>query len=109
MEKHRRSIRLAEFDYTHPGAYFVTLAAANHRALFGEVVGEQSCLNRFGLIAQGELQQLPLRFPTIQIDEYVIMPNHVHFILWILAEPPDSVGARRDSATVSTDQFLEAV
>ncbi len=106
MERHRRSIRLAEFDYTHPGAYFVTLASWNHQSLFGEVVGEESCLNRFGLIAQGELQRLPLRFPSIQIDEYVIMPNHVHFILWILAETSASVGARRDSATESSQQSL---
>ncbi len=106
MEKHRRSIRLKEYDYAQPGAYFVTLAAWNHETLFGEVVEDQMSLNHFGLIAQGELQRLPLRFPTIQIDEYVIMPNHVHLILWILAENPESVGASRDSAKVSSDQLM---
>jgi putative transposase len=85
---HRRSIRLKGYDYTRPGAYFFTLVVDGRDCLFGRVVEGLVQLNRFGEIAQKELQQLPNRLKTVQLNDYIIMPNHVHGILVIAAKNP---------------------
>lgn len=105
MDFHRRSIRLTEFDYSQPGAYFVTLNTWKHQDLFGKIVEQEMHLNKFGLIADVELRKLARRFQQVQVDASIVMPNHVHSILWIL--PPDSaVGARREEPKESSDQLL---
>jgi len=81
---HRRSIRLKGYDYTQPGAYFVTLVTQNRDCLFGEIVEGEVRLNRVGMVAQREWERLSNRFPAVQIDSYVIMPNHVHGIIVIM-------------------------
>jgi len=82
-QHHRRSIRLKGYDYTQPGAYFVTLVTRNRETLFGEIVEGEVRLNRVGMVAQREWERLSKRFPAVQIDAYVIMPNHVHGIIVI--------------------------
>ena len=80
---HRRSIRLKGYDYTQSGAYFVTLVTQGRECLFGEIAAGEMRLNRFGQIAKREWERLSKRFPAVQIDAYVIMPNHVHGIIVI--------------------------
>ena len=82
---HRRSIRLRGWDYTSPGAYFVTLCTHNGQCLFED--------ERFRQIAEEEWQRTAIIRPYVQLDEFVIMPNHIHGILWIVRD--DNVGARR--------------
>ncbi len=92
---HRRSIRLKGYDYSQPGAYFVTICAWNRECLFGDVVDGEMRLNDFGLIVyeewfhSSEMRQEIALFP----DEFIIMPNHIHGIIWIVETDADHVGA----------------
>ncbi len=79
---HRRSIRLRGYDYAQGGAYFVTACTCEREMLLEDEQLRQ--------IVERVWYALPLRFPTIALDEVVIMPNHVHFIVWLTAI---SVGA----------------
>jgi REP element-mobilizing transposase RayT len=75
MKYHRRSIRLRGYDYSQPGAYFVTIC------LYGrEPYLEMPAVRA---IAEGIWNTLPQRFPTIALDEFVVMPDRVHFIVWL--------------------------
>ena len=78
----RRSNRLKGFDYSLPGAYFVTLVTFSRACLFGKVSGEDLELNLLGQCAATILQTLPFHF-HIDLDEWVVMPNHVHAIFFI--------------------------
>lgn len=74
----RHSIRLPNYDYSQPGAYFVTIVTWHRECLFGEVVDGEMKLNKFGLVAKEQWEKLPKRFPNIELGAFVIMPNHVH-------------------------------
>ena len=83
-EIHRRhSLRLKGYDYTHVGAYFVTIVTQGRSCLFGEIVGKEMQLNEAGDMACGIWKALPQRFPSIEIDLFVVMPNHLHGIIVI--------------------------
>ncbi len=79
---HRHSIRLKGYDYTLPGPYFITLVTQQRANLFGEITDGVMCLDQFGEIIQSAWLRLPVYFP-IEQDSWVIMPNHLHAILWI--------------------------
>ena len=79
---HRRSIRLKGYDYTQPGAYFVTLVTYERQNLFGEVVDGMR-VNHWGHIVQQEWGRLAQRFDYVRCDAYVVMPNHVHGVLML--------------------------
>jgi len=83
QKHHRRSIRLKGYDYSSPGAYFVTICTKERECVLDDPVVT-------GIITD-VWHALPGWFPTIGLDEFVVMPNHVHFIVWI--HPPDDVGA----------------
>ncbi|MBN2547756.1 MAG: hypothetical protein JXB15_01260 [Anaerolineales bacterium] len=96
----RRSTRLPGYDYAQAGAYFVTLVTHARASLFGEIVNGVMHLNRRGLAARDELRRLEQRFPKLQLDACVIMPNHIHAILIIrdvgaTHSPSMTVGATR--------------
>jgi REP element-mobilizing transposase RayT len=83
-QKHyRRSIRLKGYDYTQPGAYFVTLCTKARQCLFGDVVNREMRLNSLGHIAFTCWQAIPDHFPHVELDAFVVMPNHLHGILVI--------------------------
>jgi REP element-mobilizing transposase RayT len=87
---HRRSIRLKEYDYSQPGEYFVTICTYNHECTLGEIMDGGMRLNEFGKIVREEwLRTLNIR-PGIELDVYVIMPNHIHGIIVIKEELPIS-------------------
>ena len=77
----RRSIRLAEYDYSRDGAYFVTVCVQDQRCPFGEIERGLVRLNEAGRMVESVWQVLPRRFPTLVLDEFIVMPNHVHGIL----------------------------
>ena len=78
---HRRSLRLENYDYSQLGAYFVTICVKDRIERFGEIIDDRMHLSEQGRIAQYEWNNLSRRFPGIELDHYVIMPNHVHGIL----------------------------
>ena len=88
---HRRSIRLKGFDYAQAGAYFVTVCTHNRACLFGDEVRGEIRLNGAGRLVQSVWGGLPDHYPYIDMDAFVIMPNHVHGIVWLKGS--DNVGA----------------
>lgn len=88
---HRQSIRLRRYDYARAGWYFVTVCARGKEHLFGEVAEGEMVLSEAGRMVQRTWENLPRRFPSIELDAFVVMPNHVHGIIQI-------VGAERMSA-----------
>jgi REP element-mobilizing transposase RayT len=91
---HRRSIRLHGYDYASGGAYFVTICTHSHKCVFGEIINGQMALNNAGQIAEHCWTKIPFHFPHIGLDVFVVMPNHVHGILFI---DDYSVGAKNFS------------
>ena len=107
----RKHPRLSSFDYDSAGSYFITICTQNRRCVLSRMVEENlthttfdtnaetvqqpSCLRvkveytPFGKIAEEQLLDLEKRFPSLSVDRYVIMPNHIHVILTLR----DSAGA----------------
>lgn len=81
---HRRSIRLKGYDYSQAGLYFITLCVKHGQFLFGEIKNCEMRLNEAGKIANSCWLEIPNHYPTSQLHEYIIMPNHVHGIVEIL-------------------------
>ena len=82
----RKHPRLATYDYSTPGAYFITICTQNRRCLLSKIVGRglapaELHLTQYGYIAKEQLFLLEQRYPTLKIDQYIIMPNHIHAIL----------------------------
>ncbi|MDA8433183.1 MAG: hypothetical protein M0Z60_09510, partial [Nitrospiraceae bacterium] len=80
---HRRSIRLKGYDYSEAGAYFVTICAKDRECLFGDIVDGEIRLNERGHIAGDSWEWLSRQYGYVDIDEWVVMPNHLHGILII--------------------------
>jgi len=99
----RRSIRLPGYDYTQPGAYSVTIDTHRHRNLFGKITNGEMRLNEWGIIAHAEWLKTAVVRPEITLDEFKIMPNHMHGIIMIM--DVDFVGARRRRAPTTAEQF----
>jgi putative transposase len=95
----RRSIRLPGYDYTQPGGYFVTICTKDQGRVLGEVADGQVGLTALGQVASQCLADLPAHFPAVELDEWVVMPNHIHVIL-ILRSPGG--GVQLNAPTVRT-------
>jgi putative transposase len=80
---HRRSIRLKGFDYSRSAVYFITICVQNRECLFGTIPQDRMLLNDAGKMVSAEWLTLPGRFPAIILDEFVVMPNHFHGIIYI--------------------------
>src|SRR5512135_2910342 len=80
---HRRSIRLKGYDYSQSGAYFVTICTQNRECLFGDIVDGKMRLNDAGRMIHRTWNDVPIKYPNIEIDEFIVMPNHVHGIIVI--------------------------
>ena len=81
---HRRSIRLKGYDYSQPGAYFITICTYRRACLLGDVIEGDMHLNPLGNMAWQCWQAIPDHFPHAVLDAFVVMPNHVHGIVWIV-------------------------
>lgn len=89
---HRRSIRLSGYDYTQVGSYFVTIVTYQRELLFDNSV--------FRKVAETMWERIPRNFHHVQLEEWVVMPNHLHGILWIVD------GGARHSTEGFADQDL---
>jgi REP element-mobilizing transposase RayT len=84
---HRRSIRLRDYDYDSCGAYFVTMCTHERECLFGGIAGDVMELSAAGRKVAEVWNGLSGRFPHVMTDEFVVMPNHVHGIIFIVGAP----------------------
>ncbi|MCB0201526.1 MAG: hypothetical protein H6649_12290 [Caldilineae bacterium] len=98
--RHRRSIRLRGYDYSQAGAYFITVVTHDRTCLFGQVVDGEMLLNAAGLEAEKCWLAIPEHFPFVELDAFVIMPNHIHGIIVITPDGDNvraNVGAKNFS------------
>ena len=79
----RRSIRLQGYDYSQAGAYFITICTQNRECMFGEIVDGKMALNHAGNMIQTVWDEIPFHYAGIEIDEFIVMPNHIHGIIII--------------------------
>ncbi|MFN8528329.1 MAG: transposase [Anaerolineae bacterium] len=86
----RKSPRLKGYDYSLSGAYFVTVCTHDRRCLFGEIDDHVLMLNAAGQIAAEHWLALPVHHPGIELDAFVVMPNHIHGIIVIVGTTPAS-------------------
>lgn len=80
---HRRSIRLKDYDYSQVGAYFVTICTKDKECLFGEITHGKIKTNSAGEMIQKWWIELINKFGNIELDEFIIMPNHMHGIIFV--------------------------
>ncbi len=99
----RRSIRLANYDYSSPGLYFVTLCTQDKALLFSEMSNGQPLLNAAGQMAEFWWKRLPGKFPGLLLEEFVVMPNHLHGLL-ALTKLPESGKPGRAAAPLTKVQ-----
>jgi REP element-mobilizing transposase RayT len=91
---HRRSTRLKGYDYAVPGAYFVTICTAEREQTLGYVAEGRIVPSQIGTVVRDCWRALPRRFRHIDLDEWCVMPNHVHGIIFIIDDPPGPRGGR---------------
>jgi REP element-mobilizing transposase RayT len=91
---HRRSIRLRGYDYSLPGAYYVTLCAFGKQCIFGQVIDDQMQENDCGEIVRQQWFESSQIRQNLDLDAFIVMPNHLHGILWIVG--PNGIRPRVD-------------
>ncbi|MDD3296242.1 MAG: transposase [Candidatus Omnitrophica bacterium] len=80
----RKLTRLKKYDYSQTGYYFVTICTQNRKEIFASIKNNQIILNEFGRIVKKSWLQIPEHFKNIELDKYIIMPNHIHTIINIV-------------------------
>jgi putative transposase len=92
LSNRRRSLRLKGYDYAQAGAYFVTICTQDRACLFGDAVDDTICLSAAGQLAATLWNNMQNRFPEVDLDAFVVMPNHIHGII-VLSNGAKKVGA----------------
>ena len=105
----RRKMRLQYYDYSQPGCYFVTICVQNRRNLLGKVSDGMMLLNEAGRMVDEVLNELEARYAGGNLAEYVVMPNHLHFI-WINRQPSVDLSALVPWLKITTtNRYIRAV
>jgi len=84
----RQSNRLKNYDYSKPGYYFITICVQNREHLLGEIIDGNMKINSAGKMIQAIWNQIPQFYDGIQIDEFIVMPNHIHGVIHIVGAGP---------------------
>ncbi len=79
----RKNIRLKSWDYSSDGAYFVTICTKDRENFFGEIVDGEMMLNEIGLMVEKWWKKIEEKYETVTLDNFIIMPNHIHGIIII--------------------------
>jgi REP element-mobilizing transposase RayT len=109
---HRRSIRLRGYDYTQAGAYFVTLCAQGRERRFATISSAGLQLSAAGRMLDLWWNKLPGKFPAVGLEAYVIMPDHMHGIIWLhpsSAEAPALGTVMQWFKTMTTNAYIRGV
>jgi putative transposase len=88
---HRKSTRLKNYDYSSSGVYFMTICVFQRECIFGEIANGEMILSSAGERVLEVWEGLPLRFPTVELDAFVIMPNHVHGVICLTVDGSEAV------------------
>lgn len=103
----RKRLRAQSFDYASPGAYWVTICVQHMECRFGQVYEGAMCLNEAGQMVSLHWQSLPERFAELELDAFVVMPNHLHGIVFLNSTADDApvslsaiIGAFKSLTTV---------
>jgi len=83
----RKTLRLKEYDYSKAGMYFITILTRKREEYFCKIKDGKVVLNEFGTTAERMWHEIPVHFPSLTLDEFVIMPNHIHGIIEIQDVP----------------------
>ncbi len=102
----RRSIRLPGFDYTSAGAYFLTIRAEHGLCLFGDIRDGEMFLSEAGKIAEEEWLESASVREEVELDRHVVMPNHVHAVVWL---KPRSTGSSPAKASVPLQRLKKSL
>jgi len=105
---HRQSMRLKGRDYSQEGHYFVTICTKNKIECFGEIINGKMELSEIGKIVNQCWLEIPKHFPDVTLDEYTIMPNHIHGIIVINAND-DIVGTQNFVSLQQTNKFQRVI
>ncbi len=106
QKHHRRSIRLKGYDYSQEGAYYVTIVTWQREFLFGDVVNQEMMLSPYGEIVQKWWEEIPVHFSNVETGAFVIMPNHVHGIIYIL-DGRGTVSVPKENSEISIPENNE--
>ncbi len=98
--KQRKRTRLPEYDYSTPGAYFVTICTQDKKHYFGEITGFTMHLSAIGQIVINEVETASKYNPNVEIINYVVMPNHVHLMIRISDDCDEMLKMDRDISEV---------
>ena len=80
----RKPNRIAGYDYNQNGAYFVTLCTQDRKKILSEIVGDGSPVPKpYGIVAENFIKNISVKYPSVTVDKYVIMPDHIHILLRI--------------------------
>jgi putative transposase len=108
-EKHRRrSIRLNGYDYKQTGAYFITICTRERPSFFGAICGGEMRFTNAGRIADTAWQELPSRFPSLRLDAFIVMPNHVHGIIVVAQFIAPQITPSHDFGKIKPDAINRA-
>ena len=89
--------RLPEFDYSQPGSYFVTIVTQGRKQLFGQIIDGEMVLNEVGRMVTDILVAIPEHFPNVELNAFVVMPNHIHGIISIKVVARHAVPPQKNS------------
>ncbi len=104
----RKSTRLHGFDYAQSRAYFVTLCTQNRLCLFGEIESSEMRPNDSGTMVLNWCEKLRVKFPNIELDAYVLMPNHLHALIVLFGvETPKGAHAGAPLQDASLDDIMQ--
>ena len=109
---HRRSIRLPSYDYSRAGAYFVTMCAQGRERRFATITRDGLQLSAAGLMLDLWWHKLPDKFPAVALDVFVIMPDHMHGIMWLQPSSAEAVALGTTIQwfkTMTTNAYIRGV
>lgn len=79
-QRRRKSLRLPHYDYSASGEYFVTVCTLGRVCCLGDIAGDEVCLSQMGELISETLRSFPLKYTGVQLEEWVVMPNHWHAV-----------------------------
>jgi REP element-mobilizing transposase RayT len=111
-DKYKNKYRIApnrwqNWDYSAPGDYFITIVIQNRESILGEIQHGKMILSDYGKIVQNEFLKINDYDPHVQLDEFVIMPNHIHFILNVEKIHEFSLRSLPPSPSPTTDDIKQ--